>query len=229
MSKSSWAKVVILGQEYLEQTGTAPSRRHIQGSKIAKRLPSVKYSFTVLENRIFLKKNFSKKLHSQKNGPSGAPGLASASPWRAKVSQCRKTERVDPLRFFNIHSVAKHEKIEGNKNFHFREKISQCRKKLKGGTLWVISTSILSQNIKNNAGGPFGEKFFYSKKVSQCRKNERRESLVSPGMVCYAEKQEKPFWFSSLDQIVHFDAIIFCRTFVELFWSVHVNEKKGSL
>ena len=49
-----------------EQAGTGPSRRHIQGSKIAKRLPSVKYSFTVLENRNFLKKNFSKKLHTQK-------------------------------------------------------------------------------------------------------------------------------------------------------------------
>ena len=61
-----------------------------------------------------------------KNGPSGAPGLASASPWRAKVSQCQKTEKGNPLRFFNIHSVAKHEKIEEN-NF-FREKISQCRK-----------------------------------------------------------------------------------------------------
>ena len=59
-------------------------------------------------------------------------------------------------------------------------------------------------------------------------KNERGESLVSPGMVCYAEKQEKPFWFSSLDQIVHFDAIIFCRTFVELFWSVRVDRKKKS-
>ena len=33
-----------------QQAGTGPSRRHIQGSKIAKRLPSVKYSFTVLEN-----------------------------------------------------------------------------------------------------------------------------------------------------------------------------------
>ena len=56
--------------------------------------------------------------------------------------------------------------------------------------------------------------------------------MVSPpGMVCYAEKQEKPFWFSSLDQIVHFDAIIFlifCRTFVELFWSVRVDRKKKS-
>ena len=45
-------------------------------------------------------------------------------------------------------------------------------------------------------------------------------------MVCYAEKQEKPFWFSSLDQIVQFGAIIFCRTFVELFWSVRVDRKK---
>ena len=52
--------------QYKEQAGTGPSRRHIQGSKIAKRLPSVKYSFTVLENRNFLKKNFSKKLHTQK-------------------------------------------------------------------------------------------------------------------------------------------------------------------
>ena len=47
-------------------------------------------------------------------------------------------------------------------------------------------------------------------------------------MVCYAEKQEKPFWFSSLDQIVHFDAIMICRTFVELFWSVRVDRKKKS-
>ena len=67
-------------------------------------------------------------------------------------------------------------------------------------------------------GGPFGEKLFFRKKsLAVPKKNERGESLVSPGMVCYAEKQEKPFWFSSLDQIVHFDAIIFCRTFVELF------------
>ena len=29
-----------------------------------------------------------------------------------KKSQCRKTEREDPLGFFNIHSVAKHQKIE---------------------------------------------------------------------------------------------------------------------
>ena len=132
------------------------------------------------------------------------------------------------MRFFNIHSVAKHEKLENF--FYFREKISQCRKKLKGGTLWDFPTSILSQNIKKMQGGPFEEKKFEKKIPKKClavpKKIERGDSLVSPGMVCYAEKQEKPFWFSSLDQIVHFDAIIFCRTFVELFWSVRVDRKK---
>ena len=48
-------------QMHRKQAVTGPSRRHIQGSKIVKRLPSVKYSFTVLENRkffgIFFEKN----------------------------------------------------------------------------------------------------------------------------------------------------------------------------
>ena len=73
----------------MKQAGTGPSRRHIQGSKIAKRLPSVKYSllqYSKIEN--ILKKI--SKLHTQENGPSGVPGLANASPWLAKVSQCRK-------------------------------------------------------------------------------------------------------------------------------------------
>ena len=49
-----------------KQAGTGPSRRHIQGSKIAKRLPSVKYSFTVLEIRNFLKIFFRKITYSKK-------------------------------------------------------------------------------------------------------------------------------------------------------------------
>ena len=66
-------------------------------------------------------------------------------------------------------------------------------------------------------GGPFEEKNFekkFRKKMSRsAEKIERGDSLVSPGMVCYAEKQEKPFWFSSLGQMVQFGAIIFCTTF----------------
>ena len=162
------------------------------------------------------KKNFEKFTYSKK-----------WTEWRAKVSQCRKTEREDPLRFFNIHSVAKHEKIEENKNFHFREKISQCRKKLKGGPFGIFQQPCCRKTSKKCRGDPLGKFFFFRKNKSRsAEKNERGESLVSPGMVCYAEKQEKPFWFSSLDQIVHFDAIIFCRTFVELFWSVRVDRKK---
>ena len=163
----------------VEQAGTGPSRRHIQGSKTAKRLPSVKYSFTVLENRKFLKKKFEKITYSKK-----------WTEWRAKVSQCRKSER--------------------------------------GRTLRGFSTSILTQNIKKMQGDP-SEKIFLEKKSRSAEKNERGEPLVSPGMVCYAEKQEKPFWFSSLDQIVQFGAIIFCRTLVELFWPVRVDRKKESL
>ena len=55
----------------------------------------------------------------------------------------KKTERGDPLRFFNIHSVAKHQKNAGGTLWGKKSKkkipkknVSQCRKKLKGGTLW---------------------------------------------------------------------------------------------
>ena len=115
-------------------------------------------------------------------------------------------EKLKGGRFFNIHSVAKHEKIEENKNFYFRETISQCRKKLKGGGgLW---DPFCRKTSKKCRGDPLG-KIFFRKKVSQCRKNERGDPLVSPGMVWYAGKHEKPFGFSSLGQIVQFGAIIF--------------------
>ena len=41
------------------------------------------------------------------------------------------------------------------------------------------------------------------------KNTERGDPLVSPGVVCYAGKQEKPFWFSSPGQMVQFGAIIF--------------------
>ena len=88
------------------------------------------------------------------------------------------------------------------------EKISKKLHTQKNGP----SGALKSHNAEKLKGGPF-EVFQHP----FCRN------------LCYAEKQEKPFWFSSLDQIVHFDAIIFCRTFVELFWSVRVDRKKESL
>ena len=107
-------------------------------------------------------------------------------------------------------------KLKEGKSFIFGKKSHSAEKKLKGGTLWDFPTSILSQNSKKMKGGPFEEKKFRKKSLAVPKKMEG-------GMVCYAGKQEKPFWFSSLDQIVHFGAMIFCRTFVELFWSVRVD------
>ena len=106
---------------------------------------------------------------------------------------------------------------------------SHNAEKLKGGTLWNFSTSILSQNIKKMQGGPFGDIFFSNKKSRSAEKNERGSLWSRPVWYVTRKNRKKPFWFSSLDQIVHFDAIIFWRTFVELFWSVRVDIKKESL
>ena len=111
----------------IKQAGTGSSRRHIQGSKIAKGIPRVNLQYSIIEKA--------------KNGPRCAPGPASASPWHAKrgtlpflstilsqlkgdlsmlfwkknklpkkVSQCRKTERGDPLGFLNPQSVLKYQR-----------------------------------------------------------------------------------------------------------------------
>ena len=106
---------------------------------------------------------------------------------------------------------------------------SHNAEKLKGGTLWDFLTSILSQNIKKNAGGPFEEKKFRKKCLAVPKKNWKGDSSVLPGMVCYAEKQVKPFWSSSLGQMVQFDTIIFCRTFKNYFGQFVWIEKKESL
>ena len=48
----------------------------------------------------------------------------------------KKAEREDPLRFFNIHSVAKLQKMKGDPLVEKKlKKVAQCRKNLKG-TLW---------------------------------------------------------------------------------------------
>ena len=136
-------KFEIFNERYRETSRDRPKSAPYPRLKNSKKTSKCQvFSFTVLENRKFFEKKIRKITYSKK-----------WTDWRAKVSQCRKTERGDPLRFFNIHSVAKHEKIEENKNFYFRGKISQCRKKLKGGTLCDFSTSILSQNMKKCRGG----------------------------------------------------------------------------
>ena len=85
----------------MKQARTGPSRRHIQGSKIAKGHQSFKVFFSTAQN-------------------------------------------------------------------FFLKKVSQRRKKLKGGTLWDFSIPSLSQNPKKLKGGPFGI-FLYP----VCRKTQK--------------------------------------------------------
>ena len=144
-----------------------------------------------------------KSKNQKKNGPSGAPGPASARPWRAKrgtlpklstfLSQLKgdplekkpfekkslnaKKLKGGPLGFSSFILSQNIKKLKGGGgNFYFRKKISQCRKKLKGGTLWDFPTSILSQNSKKMKGGPFEEKKF-RKKSRSAENIERGDSL----------------------------------------------------
>ena len=99
------------------------------------------------------------------------------------------------------------------------------KKTERGGHFGIFQHPFCRKTSKKCRGTLWGNFFF--EKVSQCRKkNERGKPLVSPGMVWYAGKQEKPFWFSSLDQIVHFGPIIFCRTFKNYFGQFVWIEKK---
>ena len=60
------------------------------------------------------------------------------------------------------------------------------------------------------------------------KKTEKGDPLGSRGTVCYAEKEEKPFWFSSLGQMIQFGTIKFRRTFKNYFGQfVWIGKKKS--
>ena len=74
--------------------------------------------------------------------------------------------------------------------------------------------NIYSVAKPKNEGGPLGNLF---QKKSQCRKKtEMRDPLVSPSMVLRGKRQ-KTFRFSSLDQMIQFGTIKFCRTHKNYF------------
>ena len=95
---------------------------------------------------------------------------------------------------------------------------------LKGGPFCIFQHPLL-QNIEKLKGDPLVN--FFSEK-SQCRKNWKGDLFVSPGIVCYAEKEEKPFWFSSLGQMIQFGTIKIRRTFRNYFDQFVWIERKKS-
>ena len=65
----------------------------------------------------------------------------------------KKTERGDPLGFFNIHSVAKHQKNAGGPSgeiFLFRKKSLEVPKKMKGGSLWSRPVGYVTRKNRKN-------------------------------------------------------------------------------
>ena len=61
--------------------------------------------------------------------------------------------------------------------------------KTERGNPWLFSNIHSVAKHQKNARGPFGEKKFRKTRLAVPKKIERGDSLVSPGMVCYAEKQ----------------------------------------
>ena len=182
------------GLSRVQQAGTGPSRCHIQGSKLAKGLPSCQ------------------KSKNQKNGPSGGPGPASASPWRARRGTLPKLS--------TFLSQLKGDPLEKKQIF---EKNLTMPKNWKG-TLWDFSTSILSQNSKKMKGGPSG-KFFSEKSLAVPKKLKGGTLWSRP--VWYVTRENRKTLFGSLGQMVQFGAIIFCRTFKNYFGQLVWIEKKS--
>ena len=75
------------------------------------------------------------------------------------------------MRFFNIHSVAKREKIEENKNFHFREKSHNAEKTEKGDPLGFFNIHSVAKHQTKCRGTLWG--IFFEKKSRSAEKNER--------------------------------------------------------
>ena len=114
--------------------------------------------------------------------------------WRAKRA---------PFRIFNIHCC------KTSKNWRalwwiFFESLTMPKKR-KGRTRWDFQHPFCRKTSKKLKGDLLGI-FFES------RKNWKVDPLVSPGIVCYAEKEEKPFWSRSLGQMIQFGTIKFRRT-----------------
>ena len=80
------------------------------------------------------------------------------------LHSAEKCERVDPLGFINIYSVAKYQKTRKGDSFetlkNFREKVAQCRNKIEREDPLVLSGFVgYVIIVKNERGGPFCTKF----------------------------------------------------------------------
>ena len=146
-------------------------------------------------NLLKKKQIFEKKSHNAeklKGGPLRFLSTQSAVKyqrnWRGNPLEKKFLERSltmpknwkgDPSGFFNIHSIAKHQKIEGRKFLFSEKNLTVPKKNWKGGTLWDFQHPFCRKTAKKLKGGSFGGKFF-PKQKSQCRKTSRDRPKSSP-------------------------------------------------
>ena len=130
-----------------------------------------------------------------------------------------KNWKGGPFGILNTQSVVKYQRNWGGPfgEKKIEEKSLTMPKNWKGGPFGIFQHPFWRKTAKKIEGGPFEEKKFRKETLAVPKKSERGDPLVSLPMVCYAEKQENSFWFSSLDQIVQFGEIISRRTFKNYF------------
>ena len=141
-------------------------------------MSSILLQYSKIEN--FSKIVFLKKLHTKKMDRGALTS-----------HNVEKLKGGDPLRFFNIHSVAKHEL---KKNLFLGKNLTMPKKTERRNPLGFSNIHSVAKHQKNAGGTDPLRKKNPKKNVSQCRKKLKGgDSLVSSGMVCYAENQVKPF------------------------------------
>ena len=108
----------------------------------------------------------------------------------------------------------------GDHLYQKKWKVSQCRKKLKGGPFGIFQHPFSRKTPKKWRGTLRGTNFL-EKSLAMPKK---LKGWSRP--VLYVTRET--FWFSSLGQGVQFGVSSkYCRTFgVELFWSLQVYRKK---
>ena len=122
-------------------------------------------------------------------------------------------------------------KLKKTKIFIFGKKLTVPKKTEKGDPLGFSNIHSVAKQQKKRRGGPLGKKF-PEKKSHSAEKNWKGGpfGLHGYGMVRgktgKTRSKKGPFWFSSLDEIVQFGTIIFCRTFKNYFGQFVWIEKK---
>ena len=87
------------------------------------------------------------------------------------------------------------------------------QKKTEGRHFGVFNIHSVAKFQKKLKGDTLGINVL-KKRPPMPKQIQRWDPLVSTGIVCYTEEREKPSWFSSLGQPVHFgDTLKFFRNF----------------